>query len=73
MDGAEDHEEKKRLVCTHCQREIALGADALKLAAGVYGPRGLVPLKASRWFCGEECAAGYSCDEEIIKLPRRIP
>lgn len=75
MDFREEpsDDEKKQPTCSHCRRQIDLGADALKLESGVYGPRGLVPLKPPRWFCDEHCASGYFCDEEIFQLPRRVP
>lgn len=64
---------KNRRLCAHCQRQIQLGEDVLALEQGVIGPRGLVPLEKSLWFCDGECAARYFGEEEVVQLPRRIP
>jgi len=69
----EINQEKAKRVCGHCQRQIQLGEDVFALEQGVIGPRGLVPLERPIWFCDGECAARYFSDEEISRLPRRVP
>ena len=69
----EENQDKKRRICAHCRREIELGEDVFALEQGVIGPRGLVPLERTIWFCDGDCTAKYFNDEEILQLPRRIP
>lgn len=61
--------------CRQCDREMQLGEDAFELEQGVLGPRGFVPLENTVLFCSEACARGFlgGTNEEIKKLPRRVP
>jgi hypothetical protein len=59
--------------CTNCQRELVIGTDVLGLQEGVIGTRGLVPLAAMLFFCGEECLKEYHDDSGVATFPGRKP
>ena len=59
--------------CAHCRRKLDLGVDALRLENGVIGPRGFVSLSDPKMFCDEGCAEHFFANEEVVRLPRRIP
>ena len=61
--------------CGQCDRPIRLGEDAYELEQGVLGPRGFVGLAPTTLLCSEACVRGFvgGTDEQIERLPRRIP
>ena len=68
-----EKEEAKPLRCVHCDRELVLGVDAVMLETGVVGPRGFVPLDERKFFCDEDCLENHLSDEDVVRLPRRVP
>ena len=61
--------------CGQCDRPIQLGEDAYEFEQGVLGPRGFVGLTPTTLLCSEACVRGFvgGTDEQIERLPRRIP
>ena len=59
--------------CAECDRLLRLGADVITLEHGVIGPRGVVPLQDIQLFCGDACLRKSVEDNEVERLPRRIP
>lgn len=55
-------EEKKRIQCEHCRRELQLGEDVIRMENGVIGPRGFIDLDDAMFFCNDECLKGYCQD-----------
>ena len=68
-----EKEETTPTRCARCNRQLDLGVDALLLDQGVIGPRGFVPLGERKFFCDEDCLERFVSDEDVVRLPRRIP
>ncbi len=68
-----DKEETTPIRCAHCHRQLDLGVDTVIFDNGVIGPRGFVPLGKRKFFCDEDCLEHFVSDEDVVRLPRRIP
>ena len=66
-------EDKKKMTCGQCRRELDLGVNIYGAHEGVIGPRGFVPLEDMALFCSEECLRDYFGKVDITKLARKIP
>ena len=59
--------------CAECDRPLRLGVDVITLEHGVIGPRDVVPLQDVLLFCGDACLKKSVEDNQVERLPRRIP
>ncbi len=59
--------------CAECDRLLRLGVDVITLEHGVIGPRDVVPLQDVQLFCSDTCLKKSVEDNEVERLPRRIP
>ena len=66
-------ENTKPKQCIECQRELDFGVEAVTLEYVVIGPRGVVPLRETKFFCDEDCLQRFLSDVESEQRPRRIP
>lgn len=57
-----EQEEKKKMQCEHCRRELQPGEDVIRMEDGVIGPRGFIDLGNAMFFCNEDCLTGY-CED----------
>ena len=68
-----EKEDVNTLRCAHCDRQLDLGVDAVTLETGVIGLRGFVQLGERKFFCDEDCLEHFVSDEDVVRLPRRVP
>jgi len=64
---------ENKFKCENCQRELNIGADAIKIEDGVIGTRGFIPLKENQYFCCDKCLGEYYGVSDLPSLPPRIP
>ena len=68
--------DKRKVRCEYCHKEVHYGRDVICVSRGVVGPRGVIPLDEERRFCSDECVSFYFDNHPagtLPVLPPRIP